>query len=435
MSGAAMNKTTHRILKGLCYCFAILFCVFILGWQIFIYQTEKIDLAALPVLPTCVSTIDSVYLNQINRSRNIAQSLMQLRQIPGLTIAVSHNGNLIWSEGFGWADTEQKITACPKHQFRLASVSKLLTAAGMAKLVEQHRLDLDADIRVYVPEFPDKGSPITARQLAGHQSGIRHYRDDQEAVETKHYRGVIASLDKFKDDSLLFKPGTAFHYSSYGYVLLSAVIERSAGKDFLVFMQDEIFTPLHMFATAAADTAGAYAYQTKFYDNVTPYSWDGSIVESPYADFSYKWAGGGFLSTVEDLVKFGNAHIPVLHAGFLKNETPQLLFEKGTMPDFIPGIGLGWMIARDPYLRKVCLHFGAGSGATSFLAIYPEEKLSLAILANLGHAKFTYEHLIGIANPFLDDSIKAYLILFDFLIILIASAFIWGKVRKRSQSK
>lgn len=348
-------------------------------------------------------TIDPHYANAIRAARDHVQAIVEQCEIPGLSVAVAVDGRIVWSEAFGYADRERAIPASPQTRFRVASVSKLFTAAAMARLHDAGRLDLDAPIQRYVPGFPDKGYAITARHLASHRSGIRNYRDDSEALEIRNYRRVTDSLERFKDDPLAFPPDSDFLYSVYGYVLLSAVIEGAAGEDFLASVRRLVFEPLGMNSTGPNYADRAAPHQSCFYDHVTPYSLDGRIVPSPENDMSYKWASGGFLSTAEDLVRFGSAHVPALAQGFLATDTLEILFRPRTRHAGLLGYGLGWMNMHDLHLRRACFHFGAGSGATSVLFVYPEQRTCFALVANLGHAKFPFAQLMGVFNPFLGN--------------------------------
>src|SRR5581483_6944198 len=168
---------------------------------------------------------------------------MAAGRIPGLAIAVAIDGHIVWSEGFGLADVENAVPVSPCTRFRVGSVSKPLTAAAVAQLAEVGRLDLDAPVQRYVPSFPTRRWPITPRELAGHLAGIRHYQDD-EFLNMRHYDNVVAGLAIFAHDSLLFEPGTRFSYSSYGYNLLSAVVEGASGESFLLYMRRHVFEPL-----------------------------------------------------------------------------------------------------------------------------------------------------------------------------------------------
>src|SRR3989449_2969074 len=162
--------------------------------------------------------------------------------------SVGVDGNLVWSEGFGYADVARKVPVTAETQFRIGSVSKPLTATAVALLYEQGKLDLDAPVQRYVPSFPDKGRPITTRQLAGHLAGIRHYRGD-EFLLNRHFNTVLEGLTIFQGDALLFPPGTKFSYSTYGWNLISAVVEGAAGEDFLRYMSPDLFPPLGMTPT------------------------------------------------------------------------------------------------------------------------------------------------------------------------------------------
>lgn len=312
-------------------------------------------------------------------------------------------GRLVWSEGLGYADRDAKVPACPNMQFRLQSVSKLITAASMARLVERGVLDLDAPASSYVPDLPPALGAVTARQLASHRAGVRHYRDDNESLNTTRYETATASLEKFKNDSLVFPPDSRSGYSSYGFVLLGAVMEGASGLDFPTVIRQEVFEPLGMARSEAERSDQPANDRVTFYDHVTPYSLDGSIVVSPALDFSSKWAGGGILSSAEDLMRFGSAHMEPFNQGFLQDETLDLLLTPRTRQFVVFGQALGWVVARDHRFRRLAAHFGAGSGGSSFLAIYPDRKVSVAVLANLGHASFSMRRLFGVVNPFVGD--------------------------------
>src|SRR5262249_37165742 len=146
-------------------------------------------------------------------------------------------------------DLEQQVPVTPISRLRIGSVSKPLTAALLGLLVEEGRLDLDAPVQAYVPDFPRKAWPITTRQLAGHLAGVRHYRGHEFEIRD-HYATVLEGLAIFENASLLFQPGTKFSYSSYGWNLISAVLEGAAHESFLPMMQARVFEPAGMAHTA-----------------------------------------------------------------------------------------------------------------------------------------------------------------------------------------
>ncbi len=306
--------------------------------------------------------------------RDSVVALMHRYGAPGLTAAIAVDGQIIWAEGFGYADVENKTPVWPQTKMRVASVSKSLTSAAIGLLIEEGKLDLDAPIQRYVPEFPEKRWPITTRQLAGHLAGIRHYRG-QEFLTQKHYRSVIEALDVFKDDSLLFEPGTRFQYSSYGWNLISAVVERAAGMPFLRFMRTRVFEPLGMHETVAEHVDSLIWHRSRFY----MYR-DSMLVNAPYVDNSVKWAGGGFLSTASDLVRFGSG---LLEGRLLKPETVQLLFtSQHTRSGKETHYGIGWRVG-ERLGRHFVWHTGGAVGGSSVLVLFPEAHVVVALITNL----------------------------------------------------
>lgn len=303
-----------------------------------------------------------------------------LGEVPGLAVAVAFEGKVVWSEGFGYADLEAKRPmSASTTRFRIASVSKTLTAAGLMRLVERGLVDLDAPVQQYVPDFPvKKEGVITTRLLAGHLAGIRHYRG-REPFLNQPFATVQAGLAIFRDDDLVSAPGAKFNYTTYGYSLIAAVMESATHRDFLDIMQTEVFAPLGMSHTRP-DRAGAVdPDRTQFYKGSQA---EGFLIEDPI-DSSYKWAGGGFLSTAEDLVVFGSA---LLQPGFLKEESLTQLFTPQQPQEGKGSYGIGWMVTKSKTGQTSYLHTGAQQGASTLLMIRPEAKVVIAILCNLSRA-------------------------------------------------
>jgi serine beta-lactamase-like protein LACTB, mitochondrial len=295
---------------------------------------------------------------------------------PGFAIAVGRDGKILWSEGFGFADLANHKPVTPQTQFRIGSVSKPLTAIGLMLLVEQDKIDLDGDIHKYVPDFPDKGAPITIRELAGHLAGIRHYRGD-ELYSNRHYNSGKAGLKIFQDDPLLFKPGERFSYSSYGFNLISVAMESAAHEKFRDWMQQAVFTPLQMNNTIPDEARREPPQCTRFYQLGEDKT---NFVLAPSVDNSYKLASGGFLSTPEDLVRFGFA---VLHPGFLKRASLDTMFtSQKTAAGQSTGYGIGWFIRRDQHGNRLWSHSGGAVGGSADLLIYPDSGLVIAIASN-----------------------------------------------------
>lgn len=312
----------------------------------------------------------------IGEARRRIFAWMASTQAPGASVAVMREGRLVWSEGIGCADLEQEVPVTPITRFRVGSVSKPLTSVLLGLLVQEGRLDLDAPVQTYVPDFPKKAWPITTRQLAGHLAGIRHYKE-QEFQIRDHYATVREGLAIFENDPLLFQPGTKFSYSSYGWNLISAVLEGAAHDRFLPMMQARVFAPAGMAHTSPDEPEQIVPGRGRFYTRTED---TGAVVNAGYVDNSYKWAGGGFLSTTEDLVTFGDA---VLEGRLLKPETVRLLWtSQRTSDGKETGYGMGWDVGVDPKGRQRVSHSGGAQGGTAYLLIYPEERLVMAMLVN-----------------------------------------------------
>lgn len=327
------------------------------------------------------STNNSPYQNAIAESNRLLDSLRQAEKIPGIDAAISIDGKIVWSEGFGFADLENQVNVKPgETRFRIGSVSKPLTAAALGKLIDQGKIELSEQVQKYVPYFPLKKYPISVKQIGGHLAGIRHYRDD-EFYNIDHYTSVKSSLKIFENDTLLFEPGTDYSYSSYGFNLLSAVIEGASGKPFLPFIEKEVFTALDMSNTSPDKNDSIILNRSSFYelDSLE------RVINAPYVDNSYKWAGGGFISTTTDLIKFGQAH---MKPGFLSAETLKTFTTSQVLANRdSTGYGIGWARIDKNGLTGFG-HTGGSVGGITDLRIYPDEGLVLVFLSNSSNTKY-----------------------------------------------
>ncbi len=313
----------------------------------------------------------------IAKARAFIRDTMRILGAPGASITVMKAGHVIWSEGFGFADVEQQVPVTALTRFRIGSVSKSLTSVAIGKLVEERKLDLDATVQRYVPSFPVKRWPITPRQLAGHLAGIRHYRGSEEDYSYRHYAGVLPALAIFSEDSLLFEPGAKFSYSSYAWNLLGAVIEGAGGQPYLTAMQRDVFDPAEMRHTVADHVDSIVPNRARWYTRAAN---GGGIVNAGFTDNSYKWAGGGFLSTTEDLAEFADA---LMRGRLLRPETVKLLWtSQRTASGLETHYGIGWSVDADPAGRRRISHGGGSVGGTAFLVIYPDQELIVAVLVN-----------------------------------------------------
>ena len=313
------------------------------------------------------------YSRAVEETRRLARSLVVDENLPGLSLAVAVDGKIAWAEGFGWADVERRTPVTPPTLFRTGGVSMPLTAAAVGLLHERGRLDLDAPVQRYVPAFPRKQWPVSTRQLMGHVAGIRSPRFEHESLPTGRCAGVGEALPIFSADPLLFRPGTRYRPSVYGWILVSAVAESAAGEPFLKFVTREVFDRVGMEDTVP-DAAGDVPGRASFY---FPRSFErtdlGLQDEAPRVDYSC-WAGAGaFLSTPSDLVRFGSA---MLKPGLLKAETIALLQEPLRLESGAStGYALGWKVENvllGGAPARLLSHQGGSVGGTTSLMIFPD---------------------------------------------------------------
>jgi CubicO group peptidase (beta-lactamase class C family) len=284
------------------------------------------------------------------------------------------HGVVLWSEGFGVADRRNGAHATPETLFRVGSVSKLLTAAALMRLVDARAVDLDASIRAYVGFIPTHWPDVTLRQLAGHTAGVRHYRGSEFFSRTE-YPTLQEAADIFIADSLLFPPGSRYAYSSYGYNLLGAVLESVTGEPFPWLLQRLVLAPLGMTHTVPDSFGVMIPGRAALYsigrDSVTDASTD---------NLSSRWPSGGYLSSTEDLARFGAG---VMESGFLTAGSLDVMFGSQWLTSGdSTSVGIGWRLGVDAEGRRYMHHGGSSNGGSAFLLIVPEAGLVVAMAAN-----------------------------------------------------
>ncbi len=335
------------------------------------------------------------YSQKIEEAEKFILQLKEKGETAGLAVAVSVDSTIIFSKGFGIANLEQQVPATSnKTKFRIGSVSKALTSAAIGKLFYEGKIDLDKPVQEYVPYFPEKRWPTTVRQVGGHLAGIRHYRDN-EFMLAKHFDTVREGLDIFMYDTLLSAPGERYKYSSYGWNLMSAVVEGASGENFLDYMDENIFRPLKMDNTIADINDSIIVNRSGFYSMD-----DGNIINAPYVDNSYKWAGGGFISTMEDIVKFGNAML--YNKIFPEKIKDTLTTTQLTNSGDETGYGIGWGTGTNKFGREFYGHGGGSVGGCGNFIVFPEEKLVIAYFTNDSRAPVGNE-IHELAEIFMSD--------------------------------
>lgn len=306
---------------------------------------------------------------------------MSTTHVPGLSVAVLENAELEWAEGFGFADLENHVPATEFTLYRLASISKSLSATGAMELVEKGKLDLDAPVQKYCPAFPQKSGVITTRLVMGHLAGIRHYKsssqDDPEIGNTKHFDDPIqAGLDFFKNDPLLSEPGKQFHYSTQGYTLVGCVMQGVSGANYAEYMRQDVFVPAGMEHTVVDDRFSIIPYRTRYYQKTE----SGTVENADFLDSSYKIPGGGWLSSAADMARF---EIAILNGKLLKPAVRDLMWTPLKPSEGQPsGYALGWGTLTEDGIRYVG-HDGGQQGTSTNFFIAPEKRAGVVVLANM----------------------------------------------------
>jgi serine beta-lactamase-like protein LACTB, mitochondrial len=325
-------------------------------------------------------------LDQRARIEKAINAFMSATHAPGVSVAVVVDGNPVWSAGLGMADLENSVPASSSTLYRLGSISKSLTAVAVMQLWERGQLDLDAPVQTYCPAFPPKGDPITSRQLLAHLSGIRHYRSDGKGDvpddSARHFRNIEESLRLFAADPLIDKPGTHFHYSTYGYTLLGCVIEGASKQKFLDYITANVFHLAGMDHTQADDHFAIIPHRTRWYHKIK----GGTVVNAGVLDSSYKIPGGGLLSSADDMAHF---EVAILADKLVKRSTRDVMWTIPQPTEQKPShYALGWFVT-DKFGVHLAGHTGGQPGTDTTFLIAPDRNAAVAVLANMDDADTT----------------------------------------------
>lgn len=330
-------------------------------------------------------TTPAVPAASVGRIEKALTAFMASVNAPGLSLAIGLDGQLRFEDGYGLADIENFVPAKATTVYRLASVSKPITAVATMQLVERRLLSLDDTVGKWVPDVPAALQPITVRQLLSHQSGIRHYsaqEDDSSKHYPQHYASLRDALAIFRNDPLVHAPGTKMTYSTYGYTLLGVIIEQASGKNYVDFVSENVFKPLGMMHSRPDQSHAIVLNRSRGYAKTDA----GSVRNAGFMDPSYKIPGGGWLSTVGDMVRFGLA----LQTGtLLKPESFQQMTTMqrvGGKDDTFYGLGWiveGWGIPDAPRIPGLVWHGGVQQGVTTNLYMLLPDRTVVAVMTNV----------------------------------------------------
>jgi len=354
---------------------------------VFVY---RLDWAALPAgeYPQESEANDAFALQAEVAQRALRAARAEL-EAPALSAAVAIDGEIVWRSVTGYADLETLRRADLDTRFRLGSTSKAATSVAVGTLLDDGRIDLDAPIQAYVPRFPEQRWPVTLRQVMSHRAGLRDYGlclcfPAWEHLNQRRFANVDAEVDLIAGSPLLFEPDTSFAYTSLGYNLAGAAIERASGQDFGTYLQQAVFAPLGMDHTGLDAVAGAETGAASFYEVE-----NGSYKRAYPVDNSIRWPSGGILSTPSDMVRLGGA---MLDDRLLSSATRTTLVT-------VPGAGgdargasiyaLGWRtgawtLYNGALSTQSYHHAGTAVGSSSVFVVFPEYRMVVSLMMNKG---------------------------------------------------
>jgi CubicO group peptidase (beta-lactamase class C family) len=313
--------------------------------------------------------------NLNNQLDDFLESYYKIKNVPSISAGILIGDSIIWKGSRGYTDLENFVEADSNSLYRIASISKPITAVAIMQLWEKGLLSLDDDVRKYVPYFPQKRWTITIRQLLNHTSGIRSYREGEFHSKT-FYSDTREALKVFENDSLIFIPGSDYLYTTLGYTLLAAVIESISKVTFHSYIKENVLIPAGMNSTFID------AHKEIIYNRVRGYTknFNRRLENAQLADLSIKVAGGGFISTAKDLLLFSKA---LLDEKLIKRTTlDTMLVPTRISSAFVKNYGLGFSLPED-ISDSTFYHGGSGTGFSSKLLIDPNRKTASVHLINL----------------------------------------------------
>ncbi len=311
----------------------------------------------------------------IARSREVLGSAVRAGAAPGAAAAVAWRGKIVWSEAFGVSDIASGASATPRTLYGIGSISKALTLAAALALADQGKLDLDAPVERYLPDFPHAGAGVTIRRIGAHQSGIADSFAHHHYLSTARFPTVDSAYRLIAAEPMAYRPGTRIEYATGLFTIIGRVLERAANMPYLAVMRRLVLGPAGMGATVPNDPRRRPAEQATFYVRHP----GGGFGPAPAADPSFKLPGAGFLSTAEDLARFGAALLgpDLLSEGSRREIFTAVRLADGTATPY----ALGFQALEEDG-RRVMLQPGGGPGIAGWLAVYPDEGVALAILSN-----------------------------------------------------
>ncbi len=337
---------------------------------------------------------DAVIAKDIKKAERIVNKLIRKKKTPGIAITVTKDNEVLWQKGYGYADVKNKIPIDARRTiFRVASVSKPISATVLAKLVEEKQIDLDTSIYDYIPYFPKKEYDFTIRQLGGHLAGIRTYKGRE--FFNKKKLSIREGVALFENDPLLFKPGTEYAYNSYDWVLISLAIQETLKIPYETIIKDKVLIPLGLTNTFPDKNDDSISNKAIFYSKRGRRKFRLAAKVDNY----FKLAGGGYLSTSEDVAKLGNSY---LKNEFITEEVVSQFTIAQKIGENSTYYGIGWESSFDSKGRPYFGHTGNGIGGYAIFRVYPNQGVVISMLMNVTNPGIE-EEINDIINTVLDS--------------------------------
>jgi CubicO group peptidase (beta-lactamase class C family) len=302
-----------------------------------------------------------------------------INNVPGLTVAVSIDNQLVWADGFGYSSYELKTKTSPTHKFRIGQISELISSLTAAKLYEEGKLKIDRPVSELLPELSQKKASYTIQQLGAHASGLR---EEKTAAGKGNTNNIETLIPSFINDSLLFEPGNYNSHTELGFDLIGYIIQKTNNESFTKMVKKTLLDTLKLSNTIQDNPYAIIENKSNTYD----YDYIAQPMVSGQIDLRGKEASAGYLSSVIDLVKIGNT---LLYPGFLKQETIDLITKPYILKTGQTSMfGFGLIVNKDNEGKPFLGQKGSVSGGSSALLIYPEDKLVIAIACNIGDSSW-----------------------------------------------
>ncbi len=327
---------------------------------------QRIILAV--VLTASCFAQDKIPNESVTRMEQLIQANVP-KQFMG-TVLVAQDGKVLLDKGYGFANLEWQVPNTPTTKFRLGSLTKQFTAASILMLEERGKLKIEDPVKKYMPDAPAAWDKITIFHVLTHTSGIPSFTGfpDYESHEAQAMTPEKL-VEWFRDKPLEFEPGTKWNYSNSGYVLLGYLIEKISGQSYSDFLQQNIFTPLGMKDSGYDSNSAIIAHRAAGYA-----PGKSGPVNAGFVHMSIPFSAGALYSTTEDLLRWEQG---LFGGKVLKAES----LAKMTTPfkqDYAFGLGVSTNNG-----HKMIAHDGGIQGFNTFLAYFPDDKLVVAVLANL----------------------------------------------------